>query len=142
MIKIFSPNQLAGWVSALCPDDDAVIVVGLTVDADVVGVQFVSTTMLNGTKYVDAESVGVAVEALSIASNDDWDKIQVAIMHSDDSVITKVEDYTYDVGNVLDLMKINWKNKTWVSDMCEDSGCCNPENPTSFAGIARLDVAE
>lgn len=33
---------------------------------------------------------------------------------------------------VLDVLVADFDNNTYLSDMCSDESCCDPENPTSF----------
>lgn len=45
--------------------------------------------------------------------------------------ISKVESWN----NVLDILKVDFKTKTYVSEMCDSIACCDPDNPNQYMEV-------
>lgn len=128
MIKVNGPTQLASAVAPLAPQEDEVIVV----------------SMIDG--FIESEVI--EIKSVPLDSLESWRTETVAkgygdsfaILHglevNPDGVSTFVkyaESMNAEDGfQFLDSLLVDWEKGTYVSDLCTDIECCDPEHPKEF----------
>lgn len=130
MFKVKNPGEMLRWISRnMNISNDETIVVGVTDDNGWAKVEYLSTGV--------AESqLGNAMSSVSEFRFDGFVVISGINEKLDKNQnLEKVEKYIdlYDMtATCLDVLRVDWENKTYTSDMCKYTDCCDPLNPRNM----------